>query len=70
MAQLLINCLIISLLPDEEGPEVGWADAEDELVCWEIVVSTGQGDIDELLLVTKIFCQLKERFVVIVPFEK
>jgi len=54
-------------VPQEEVLEVRAADTEDELVGGEVVIPARDCHIDELLLVAKVLCKLKETLVVVLP---
>ena len=51
----------------EEVLEVRAADAEDEFVGGKVVIPARDCHIDELLLVAKVLCKLKETLVVVLP---
>ena len=58
---------VLAGVAQEEVLEVGAAHAEDELVGGEVVIPTRDCHIDELLLVAKVLCKLKETLVVVLP---
>ena len=54
-------------VPQKEVLEVRAAHAEYELVGWEVVIPARDCHVDELLLVAKVLCKLKETLVVVFP---
>ena len=62
------DCLLLAHAP-EQLPEVGGADAQNQLVSCKKLGSSCESNISVLLTLTEFFSTDKEEGVVVVPFE-
>ena len=62
------DCLLLAHAP-EQLPEVGGADAQDQLVCWEELCASCQCNIGVLFTFAQFLSTDKEEGVVVIPLE-
>ena len=58
---------MLARIPQKQVSKVRTTNGQDEFMSRKVVLSTRQGNVNEQLLVTQIFCKFEKALMVVVP---